>query len=280
MDYGPMLVAHDDRGADITVGCIEVPREQASGFGVMQLDANGRIVRFVEKSREPEPMPGRPDTALASMGIYVFNTQFLMEELIRDAGIAGSSHDFGKDIIPGAIGRCAMYAHSFHGLDGRGQGYWRDVGTVDAYWRSNIELVDIAPELNLYDQDWPIWTYQEQVPPAKFVFDDADRRGIAVNSMVSGGCIIAGATVRRSLLFSNVRVESQSVVEESVVLPNARIGHRCRIRRTVIDKGCIVPDELTIGHHPEQDAQRFHLSDGGITLVTPEMLGQALHSGV
>ena len=278
MDYGPMLAAHVERGADITVGCIEVPLEQARSFGVMAVDAQWRVIRFAEKPRDPEPMPGSTDTALASMGIYVFATEFLTEELIRDAADTDSNHDFGRNIIPAAIERCAVHAYSFRDASGDAQGYWRDVGTVDSYWQANMELIEVKPELNLYDQDWPIWTYQEQLPPAKFVFDDADRRGTALNSMVAGGCIVAGASIRRSVLFPNVHVEAQSDVDESVVLPNVRIGKSCRIRRTILDKDCVVRDHFVIGYDRDKDSRRFHMSPAGITLVTPDMLGQALHT--
>ncbi|MFA5938869.1 MAG: glucose-1-phosphate adenylyltransferase [Sinimarinibacterium sp.] len=278
MDYGPMLAAHFDRGADITVGCIEVPLERARSFGVMKVDADFSIVSFVEKSPQPEPMPGRPDTALASMGIYVFSTKFLIEALARDAAQMESSHDFGKDIIPSAIGRVPVFAYPFRDVQKEQLGYWRDVGTVDAFWEANMELLAVTPPLNLYDRDWPIWTYQEQLPPAKFVFDDADRRGVALNSMVSGGCIVSGARVWRSLLFSNVRVESHSEVEESVILPNVDIGPHSRIRRAIIDKGCVLPERTTIGFDREDDARRYHVTAGGLTLVTPDMLGQTLHT--
>jgi glucose-1-phosphate adenylyltransferase len=278
MDYGPMLAAHVASGADITVGCIEVPLKQARAFGVMEVDADWRVTRFAEKPREPEPMPGKKDIALASMGIYAFGTDFLIEELTRDAADLESTHDFGRNIVPGAIGRCNVFAYSFLATSGEAQGYWRDVGTVDSYWQANMELIEVEPELNLYDQDWPIWTYQEQLPPAKFVFDDPDRRGAALNSMVAGGCIVAGATIRRSVLFPNVHVEPHSDVDESVVLPDVRIGKSCRIRRTVLDKGCVVRDGFVIGYDRERDSRLFHVSAGGITLVTPDMLGQALHT--
>jgi glucose-1-phosphate adenylyltransferase len=278
MDYGPMLAAHVEQGADITVGCIEVPLEQARSFGVIAVDAGWRVIRFAEKPRDPEALPGRSGTALASMGIYVFGTDFLIEQLTRDAADTGSNHDFGRNIIPGAIENHAVHAYSFRDASGDSQGYWRDVGTVDSYWQANMELIEIEPELNLYDQDWPIWTYQEQLPPAKFVFDDPDRRGTALNSMVAGGCIVAGASIRRSVLFPNVHVEAHSDVDESVVLPNVRVGKSCRIRRTILDKGCVVPDHLAIGYDRDKDARRFHMTPGGITLVTPDMLGQALHT--
>ena len=277
MDYGPMLAAHVERGADATVGCIEVPVALASGFGVMTVDDEHRITKFIEKPEKPEPMPGRSDVALASMGIYVFNPEFLYEQLIRDADTKLSAHDFGKDILPAVIGRYRIMAYPFRdSVQGR-QAYWRDVGTVDAYWEANMELIGVTPELNLYDRTWPIWTYQEQLPPAKFVFDDEGRRGMAVDSMVSGGDIISGAVVRHSLLFSNVHVESYSLVQDSVILPDVYIGQRCRLTRVVLDKGCRIPDGTVIGEDAEQDAQRFFVSAGGVVLVTPEMLGQELH---
>ncbi|MGQ0699539.1 MAG: glucose-1-phosphate adenylyltransferase [Panacagrimonas sp.] len=279
MDYGPMIAAHVEQRADITVGCIEVTVELARSCGVLTVDDEASVLSFIEKPANPEPMPGRPDTVLASMGIYVFSTQFLMEVLSRDAGRADSSHDFGKDLIPGAIGHHRVFAHPFRDVQNHEQGYWRDVGTVDAYFEANMELIAVAPPLNLYDREWPIWTYQEQLPPAKFVFDDPDKRGFAINSMVSGGCIIAGAELRRSLLFSNVHMETHALVEDSVVLPNVRIGHHCKIRRAVIDKGCVLPDGTIIGHDREQDLKRFHVTDRGVVLVTPDMLGQALHMG-
>lgn len=276
MDYGPMIAYHVERGADLTVGCIEVPVEQASAFGLMSVDESWRIKKFVEKPPRPEPLPGRRDVALASMGIYVFNTAFLFEQLIKDADTRTSSHDFGKDLIPAAVGHYQVYAYSFRAPNG-GRAYWRDVGTVDALWSANLELIGVTPELNLYDEDWPIWTYQEQLPPAKFVFNDEDRRGMAVDSMVSGGCIISGASIRHSLLFSNVYVDAYSRVQDSVVLPNVTIGRGCRITRALIDKGCRIPDGVVIGEDVEEDSRRFYRSPGGVTLITPEMLGQELH---
>ncbi len=277
MDYGAMLAEHVERGADMTIGCIEVPIRDARSFGVMSVDAEGWIADFAEKPEHPTPMPGRPGSALASMGIYIFNTDFLYEQLIRDADLPGSSHDFGKDIIPSAISRYRVLAYPFRDVQSGQQGYWRDVGTVDAFWEANMELVAVTPELNLYDQRWPIWTYQEQLPPAKFVFDDEDRRGMAVDSMVSGGCVISGSLLRHSLLFSNVRIEAHSVVRDSVILPDVVVRENCRIRRAVIDKGCVIPEGTVIGEDPAQDARRFHVSEGGIVLVVPEMLGQQLH---
>jgi glucose-1-phosphate adenylyltransferase len=246
MDYGPMIAHHVEHGADMTVGCLEVDLDTARAFGVMTTDDEGRVLEFNEKPENPAPMPGSEDIALASMGIYVFNTRFLFEQLIKDADKPESSHDFGNDI-------------------------------VDAFWATNLELIGVTPELNLYDQDWPIWTYQEQMPPAKFVFDDEDRRGTAIDSMVSGGCVISGATVRHSLLFSNVKVNSYSQLNRAVVLPDAEIGRNCRIQNAVIDKGCQIPNDTIIGEDPAKDAERFHVSPGGVVLVTPEMLGQELH---
>jgi glucose-1-phosphate adenylyltransferase len=277
MDYGPMIASHVEHQADVTVGCVEVPLARASEFGVMTVDREGMVARFSEKPKNPEPLPDRPDATLASMGIYVFNTTFLYEQLIKDADTPSSSRDFGKDIIPSIIQRYRVMAYPFRDPASGRQAYWRDVGTVDAYWEANMELIGITPELNLYDEEWPIWTYQMQLPPAKFVFDDDGRRGMAVDSMVSGGDIISGSQVRRSLLFSNVRVADHSAIEDSVILPEVTIGGRCRVRRAVIDEGCRLPAGTVIGENAEEDAQRFHVTRGGIVLVTPEMLGQQLH---
>lgn len=277
MDYLPMLAAHVETQADLTVGCIEVPLADASGFGLMETDGSGRVHSFIEKPADPKPMPGRDDVALASMGIYIFNTHFLYEQLIKDADARRSAHDFGKDLIPAVIGRYRVMAYPFRDVQTGGQGYWRDVGTVDAFWKANLELSEVTPALNLYDEDWPVWTYQAQLPPAKFVFDDENRRGMAVDSMVSGGCVISGSVVRRSVLFSNVHVLEGSAIEDSVVLPDVRVGRDCRIRRVVLDKGCNIPAGTVIGEDPEHDARRFYISDGGVVLVTPEMLGQDPH---
>ncbi len=277
MDYGTMLAAHVEAEADITVGCIEVPLEEAKAFGVMAVDEDNRIIEFAEKPAQPTPMPGRDDVALASMGIYIFRTEVLINELLRDADDSGSKHDFGGDIIPDVINRLRVTAFPFREAGSGHDAYWRDVGTIDAYWEANLELIGISPELNLYDRDWPIWTYQDQVPPAKFVFDDDGRRGTAVDSMVAGGCIVSGSYVRRSLLFSNVHVHSYSRIEDSVIFPQVDIGRRCVIRKAVIDKGCVIPPDTHIGVDAEEDAARFHVSRGGVVLVTPEMLGQRLH---
>ncbi len=277
MDYGPMLAYHVEKKADMTVGCIEVDLQRAKAFGVMAAENDGRVVRFDEKPEEPTPMPGSENVALASMGIYIFNPAFLYEQLIRDADMATSSHDFGADIIPHLIENYRVFAYPFRDLETGEQAYWRDVGTVDSFWEANLELIGVTPELNLYDKDWPIWTYQEQRPPAKFVFDDDDRRGMAVDSMVSGGCIISGSLIHHSLLFSNVIVNAYSEVRDSVILPDVRIGQNCRLTRCVIDKYCNIPDGTVIGENPQHDAERFHISPGGVVLVTPDMLGDEIH---
>ncbi|MDH3768372.1 MAG: glucose-1-phosphate adenylyltransferase [Gammaproteobacteria bacterium] len=277
MDYGNLLASHAEADADMTVACLEVPLADAKGFGVMQVDEHNQVTDFVEKPTNPPPMPGSDTHALASMGIYVFKTEFLFEQLSRDADQSDSSHDFGKDIIPACINRYNVLAYAFRDPVSGKKAYWRDVGTVDSYWAANTELLGVTPELNLYDRDWPIWTYQAQVPPGKFVFDLEDKRGMAVDSMISGGCIVSGATVRRTLLFSNVIVENHSLVEDSVILPNVRIGAGCTIRKAVFDKGTIFPDGTEIGISPEQDLRRFRITEGGVTLVVPEMLGQQLH---
>jgi glucose-1-phosphate adenylyltransferase len=278
MDYGPLLAEHVERQADVTVGCIEVPRDRAAGeFGIITVDEKNRVRRFTEKPADPEPLPGREDVTLASMGIYVFNAKFLYEQLIKDADTSTSSHDFGKDLIPSAICRYRVFAYAFQDVQTGKQNYWRDVGTVDAFWEANLELIDISPALNLYDEEWPIWTYQAHLPPAKFVFDDDNRRGMAVDSMVSGGCIISGGYLRRSLLFSNVKVHSYAHLENAVVLPNVDIGRHCRLKRVIIDEGCVLTPGTVIGENLEEDAKRFYISDKGVVLVTPEMLGQELH---
>jgi glucose-1-phosphate adenylyltransferase len=285
MDYGKLLAFHVEKKADMTVACIEVPLEDAKAFGVMGVNEESRVIDFTEKPQQPSPIPGKPDKALASMGIYVFNTHFLFEQLLRDADDPHSSHDFGKDIIPHLMkARYRLFAQSFEDscvacAEGESGGvpYWRDVGTIDAYWEANMELTKVVPDLNMYDQEWPIWTYQEQLPPAKFVFDDEARRGMAVDSLVSGGCIISGATVSRSLLFSNVRVHSYSSVEDSVLLPNVEVRRNTVIKRAVVDKNCIIPEGMTIGVNRAEDEKRFFVTDKGVVLVTPDMLGQEIH---
>jgi len=278
MDYSKMLMTHVRSGVDLTVGCIEVPVDEAREFGVMSIDEKMSITRFTEKPDNPESMPGKPGTALASMGIYVFSTSFLYNALIADAEDKNSSHDFGKNIIPKAIETSKAAAYPFRNKD-ENIAYWRDVGNLDSYWKANMELCEVDPELNLYDRDWPIWTYQTQHPPAKFIFDDEGRRGEAIDSLVSGGCIISGARVKRSIIFFATHIKSYSIIKDSVILPKVAIGQNCRIQNTVIDKGCFIPDGTVIGEDPVEDAKRFFVSDGGITLVTPEMLGQSLFLG-
>ncbi len=277
MDYGAMLAEHVEKNADITVGCVDVPVEEASAFGVMAVDDSGRVRGFQEKPANPAPIPGSPGRALASMGIYIFDTDVLLKELADKSQDAASSHDFGKDILPSALERLVVQFYPFRDPRSDTQAYWRDVGTVDSYWRANLELVDVDPELNLYDNDWPIWTYQEQLPPAKFVFNNDGRRGMALDSMVAGGCIISGSRVDHSMLFSNVRVHSYCEIEDAVILPEVEINRHCRIRRAVIDKGCKLPQGLEIGYDAAADRERFYVTDSGIVLVTPEMLGQAIH---
>jgi glucose-1-phosphate adenylyltransferase len=254
------------------VGVVEVPLADAREFGVLTVTEWNRVTRFVEKSPNPDPMPGRPDVALASMGIYVFNPELLEKLLHEDAADEKSKHDFGKDIIPKSIEKLQVFAYPFRDVKTRAQSYWRDVGTIDAFYEANLELVWVNPELNIYDEDWPIWTYQAQTPPAKFVLDDDGRRGIAINSLVSGGTIISGATVRESLLFSGVRVEERSVVERSVVLPDVRIGADCHIRNAIVDANCELPAGTRIGQDRGEDAKRFLVTEKGVVLVTPDML--------
>ncbi len=281
MDYSKLLADHVEKSADMTVACIDIPVEEAGAFGIMSVNDEWRVTSFAEKPANPTHIPGQPGQVLASMGIYVFNASFLFDQLIHDHDERSSSHDFGKDLIPYLVPRCRVFAHRF--IDScvnmaSGVPYWRDVGTVNAYWEANLDLTHVTPDLNLYDEDWPIWTHQEQLPPAKFVFDDDDRRGQALDSMVSGGCIISGSTVRRSLLFSNVQVRSYSSIEDSVILPNVDIARNVRLRRVVVDKNCIIPSGSTIGFDPVEDRKRFYVTDTGITLITPEMLGQKTHS--
>jgi len=277
MDYSKMLYEHVTTGADMTVGCIEVPREEASEFGVMTIDENFQITKFTEKPENPEAMPGKPDKSLASMGIYVFNTAYLYASLIADASDKGSAHDFGKDIIPRSISVCNAHAYPF--LNSKGEaGYWRDVGNLDSYWQANMELCGVEPELNLYSRDWPIWTYQTQHPPAKFIFDDDDVRGQAIDSLVSGGCILSGARVKRSVIFFATEIERGSYIKDSVILPKVSIGKNCRITSAIIDKACIIEDGMVIGEDIEDDRKRFHVTDNGIVLVTPEMLDQHLYT--
>jgi glucose-1-phosphate adenylyltransferase len=273
MDYGPMIAYHVEKGADITVGVVEVPARESRNFGVLTATEWNRVTKFSEKPAEPDTLAGRPDTILASMGIYVFNSRLLESVLAADAADESSAHDFGKNILPTAIaGNRQVFAYPFQDVKTRAQSYWRDVGTLDAYFDANLELVHVRPELNIYDQDWPIWTYQVQQPPAKFILDEDGRRGTAINSMVSGACIISGAVLRESLMFSNVRVEERTRIHRSVVLPNVEIGRGCVIMGAIIDEGCEIPDDTNIGVDRAADAQRFHVTENGVVLVTSDML--------
>ena len=278
MNYAIMLAEHVARKADVTVACVDVPLPEAVNFGVMAVDAQARVVGFDEKPADPRPMPGAPDRALASMGIYVFNAAVLARELARDARDPASSHDFGKDVIPRLLGPCRVVAHRFadscvNVVDDRP--YWRDVGTIDAYWAANLDLTSTVPELNLYDKRWPILSLQAQLPPAKFVFDEDGRRGMAVNSLVAGGSIVSGAVVRRTVISSHVRIEEGSTIEDSVLLPEVTIGRRVTLRRAVVDKYCVLPDGFEAGLDANADRARFHVSEGGVVLVTRSTLGQA-----
>lgn len=276
MDYELMLQQHVNQGADVTIGCLEVPRMEATGFGVMHVDDSDRIIAFVEKPKDPPGIPGNPDMALASMGIYVFNTKFLMDLLREDATNEQSSHDFGKDIIPKIVKGGKAVAHRFADSCVRSsserEAYWRDVGTVDAYWEANLDLCDVVPALDIYEDKWPIWTYSEVTPPAKFVHDEDGRRGSAISSLVSGGCIVSGASIKRTLLFTGVRLNSFSHLSEAVVLPYVEVGRNASLTRCVIDRGVKIPDGLVVGQDAELDAKRFRVSEGGIVLITQPMI--------
>jgi glucose-1-phosphate adenylyltransferase len=273
MDYGPMIAYHVEKGADITVGVVEVPTSDSIHFGVLTATEWNRVTKFSEKPQVPDTLPGRPDAILASMGIYVFNTRLLEKMLAEDFADDTSAHDFGKDILPKAIGgNLQVFAYPFQDVKTRAQSYWRDVGTIDAYYDASLELVHVKPELNIYDQDWPIWTYQVQQPPAKFILDEEGRRGVAINSMVSGGCIISGAVVRESLLFSDVRIDEGSSIQSSVILPHVEIGRGCVVRGAILDEGCEIPDNMSIGVEHASDASRFLVTDKGVVLVTADML--------
>ena len=275
MDYARMLADHALSGAGVTVGCIEVDRQEAKAFGVMAIDENKKVTSFVEKPADPPAMPGKPDRALASMGIYIFTADYLYRMLDEDIALEGSSHDFGKDIIPKAVGEGQVVAHFFQDScvynSEKAPAYWRDVGTIDAYWEANIDLTATVPELNLYDRTWPIWTYLEQLPPAKFVHNEPNRRGEAIESSVSAGCILSGS-VHNSLLFSNCRVHSYTQIQGAVLLPEVQVGRNARLTKVVVDRGCRIPDGLVVGEDPDEDARRFYRSEGGVTLITPRML--------
>ncbi len=278
MDYGQMLACHVKNKADMTVACINVPIEDAKGFGVIGVDESDRVIDFKEKPKDPNSLPDNPNQAFASMGIYVFNAAFLYEQLIRDADDSKSEHDFGKNIIPQMINKYRVFAHRFTDscIDRDNQNYyWRDVGTIDAYWEANLEMTKVIPELNLYDADWPIWTYQEQLPPAKFVFNNDQRRGMATDSLISGGCIISGSSITQSVIFSNVHVHSYSMIQDSVIMPNVEISRHVKLNRVVVDSDTRIPEGVEIGFDVELDRKRFYVSEKGITLVTAEMLGQS-----
>lgn len=280
MDYGKMLATHVLNNADMTIACINVPIDEAKAFGVVSVDNDDRVIGFSEKPKNPTTIPEDDTKAFASMGIYIFNAKFLHEQLVRDAHTKHSEHDFGSNIIPHVIKKYHVQAHRFTDSCVGGQDdhhYWRDVGTIDAYWEANMELTKVIPELNLYDNEWPIWTYQEQLPPAKFVFNDHDRKGNAIDSLISGGCLISGSNVHNSVLFSDVHVEDHSNIEHAVILPKVHIHRNVIIKNAVIDRGCIIPEGMQIGVDLEKDAKRFYVSENGIVLVTPDMLGQDLY---
>jgi glucose-1-phosphate adenylyltransferase len=272
MDYGPMIAYHEQCEADITVGVVDVPIERADEFGILTTDGTNRVVKFAEKPRNPDPIIGNSHLARASMGIYVIAMDRLEKLLVEDAASVGSSHDFGKNIIPPAIDRMRVFAYPFEDVETRAQNYWRDVGNVDALYEANMELVSLNPELNIYDHQWPIWTYQAQHPPAKFVLDDDGRRGMAVDSMVAGGCIISGAHIAQSLLSSDVRVAEGSAIARSVLLPSVTIGRHVRITRCILDENCVIPDNMVIGDDPAEDKTRFFVTKRGVVLVTQDML--------
>ena len=276
MDYEQMLQQHLESGADVTVGCVAVPVEEASGFGVMHVDETDKIIAFLEKPADPPPMPGNPNMSLASMGIYVFETKFLFDELRRDAADPDSEHDFGKNIIPRIVEAGKAVAHPFERSCVRSQdekaSYWRDVGTLDAYYAANIDLTDVVPELDLYDNDWPIWTYSQMGAPAKFVHDEPGRRGLAISSIVSGGCIVSGASLRRTMLFTGVRVHSYASIEGAVILPEAEIGRGARLRNVIIERGTKIPEGLQVGWDPDLDAQRFRVTPKGVCMINQRMI--------
>lgn len=282
MDYEIMLRQHIEKKADVTVGCLTVDKSEASSFGVMAVDNNNQITSFLEKPANPPGMPGNPQKSLASMGLYVFNWKFLRELLLQDYADSNSSHDFGNDLIPEIVKNGKAIAHQFEDSCVRAEGtpsYWRDVGTVDAFWSANIDLTNFTPDLNLWDGQWPIWTYLESTPPAKFIHDEEDRRGVAISSMVSGGCIISGTEIRNSILSTNVRTNSFAVLENAVVLPDVVVNRFARLKNCVIDRSVIIPKNLVVGEDPIEDAKFFRVTEKGVTLITKEMVNnwQAAH---
>ncbi|EIS3743770.1 glucose-1-phosphate adenylyltransferase [Aeromonas hydrophila] len=278
MDYAAMLLDHVNMGARVTVACIEVPRDEASAFGVMAVDGDRKINAFVEKPANPPAMPGKPDTALASMGVYIFEAEYLYQLLEEDLANPASHHDFGMDVIPRVVQEGTAYAHPFSmscvGSCPQKRPYWRDVGTVDSFWEANMDLASVTPELDIYDQDWPIWTSQNMTPPAKFVQDRNGQHGMTINSMFAGGTIVSGSFIVSSVLFTNVRVDSFCTLDQAVIFPGVEIGPGCRLRRVVIDKGCKLPEGLVVGENACEDARRFYRSEQGIVLVTKEMLAR------
>jgi glucose-1-phosphate adenylyltransferase len=276
MDYELMLQQHVAQGADVTVGVLEVPRMEATGFGVMHVDEHDRIVHFLEKPADPPGIPGNPDMALASMGIYVFKTSFLADLLRRDAVDPHTTHDFGKDLIPYVVANGKAVAHRFSDscvkASRESEAYWRDVGTIDAYWEANIDLTSVLPGLDMYDHDWPIWTYGEITPPAKFVHAEEGRRGFALDSLISGGCIVSGAAVFRSLMFTNVRIHSYAHLDGAVLQPDVDVGRGARLTNVVVDRGVRIPPGLIVGEDPALDGARFRRSDKGIVLITQPMI--------
>ncbi|MEL6953376.1 MAG: glucose-1-phosphate adenylyltransferase [Pseudomonadota bacterium] len=283
MDYEVMLQHHVDSGADVTVGCLTVPRMEASAFGVMAVDGKDRITSFLEKPKDPPGTPDDPEVALASMGIYVFSWKFLREMLRTDAEDPNSSHDFGSDLIPQIVANGKAQAHRFETSCVRSNdeapAYWRDVGTVDAYWKANIDLTDFTPELDLWDRDWPIWTYSESLPPAKFIHDERDRRGLAISSLVAGGCIISGTEIRQSMLHSNVHTNSFASLDQVVALPNVVVHRHARLSRCVLDRGVVIPEGLIVGEDMAEDKKWFRVSEGGVTLITQAMLDRRAAEG-
>lgn len=277
MDYRNLLSFHVENDADLTIASTYIPRDKASRFGILETDNDCKVTEFLEKPSEPAECNSKPGFSLASMGIYIFNTAYLTKELTQDAKKEESNHDFGKDLIPSLIPGSKVYAYPFMDEEENKTMYWKDVGTVDAYWEANMDLIGVSPELNLYDENWPIRTAANNYPPAKFVFNEDGRQGKALDSMVAEGCILAGSTVEHSLLFNNVRIEDYSILRNSIVLPNVKIGPRCRISNAIIDKECVIPNDMVIGENPEEDRERFDVSPNGITLVEPEMLGQLIH---